>query len=127
MLNEFTCAATIPAKDLAGARRWYSEKLGLEPSQEGPEGLRYDAGKGTGFLLYQSQFAGTNQATAMGWEVVDFDAEVAELRNRGVTFEEYDLEDYKTVDGVVTMPDGSRGCWFKDSEGNILSVSNMMP
>jgi catechol 2,3-dioxygenase-like lactoylglutathione lyase family enzyme len=125
MLNEYMCFATVPATDLARARSWYAEKLGLEPTEETAEGLRYDMGKGTGFLLYPSQFAGTNQATAMGWAVVDFDAEAAELRKRGVTFEEYDFEEVKTVDGVMTMPDGSRGCWFKDSEGNILSVADM--
>lgn len=125
MLHEFACFAALPASDLNRARRWYSEVLGMEPAQDNEGGLQYETGKGTGFLLYQSAFAGTNQATAMGWTVPDVDAELAELRQRGVTFEEYDLPGLKTENGVVTMPDGTKGAWFKDSEGNILSVGNM--
>ena len=123
MLHEFMCAATIPASDLQRARTWYAEKLGMNPAQENEEGLGYEMGKGTGFLLYESQFAGTNQATAMGWTVVDFDSEMAELRRRGVVFEEYDFPGLKTENGVVTMPNGGKGAWFKDSEGNILSLN----
>ena len=123
MLHEFQCVATVPAKDIQRARRWYSEKLGMEPARDGGAELGYETGKGTGFLLYESAFAGTNQATAMGWIVVDLDAEMDELRQRGVTFEEYDMPGLKTENGVVTLPDGGRGAWFKDSEGNILSIS----
>ena len=122
MLREALCIATIPATDIDRARRWYADKLGLEPVQEDEEGLQYETGKGTGFLLYPSQFAGTNQATAMGWRVVEFDAEIEELRRRGVQFEEYDLPGLTTTNGVATMPDGRKGAWFKDSEGNILAV-----
>ena len=124
MLREAMSIATVPASDIQRARRWYAEKLGLEPTRtDVDEGLGYEIGKGTGFLLYESQFAGTNQATAMGFQVVDFDAEMADLRKRGVQFEEYDLPGIKTENGVVTMPDGSKGAWFKDSEGNILSIN----
>ena len=125
MLHEFMCFAALPASDLDRARRWYSEKLGIEPAKDAGGGLQYEMGKGTGFLLYQSEFAGTNQATAMGWLVPDVDAELSDLRRRGVTFEDYDMPGLKTEDGVVTMPDGTKGAWFKDSEGNILSVGNM--
>ena len=58
----------------------------------------------------------------MGIVVDDLDATMKDLESRGVTFEEYDLPGIKTVKGVVTMPDGSRGAWFKDTEGNILSL-----
>lgn len=125
MLQEFMCFAALPASDLARARRWYSEKLGIEPTEDRDGALQYETGEGTGFLLYESAFAGTNQATAMGWIVPDVDAELDDLRRRGVTFEDYDLPGLKTDDGVVTMPDGTKGAWFKDSEGNILSVGNM--
>jgi catechol 2,3-dioxygenase-like lactoylglutathione lyase family enzyme len=123
MLREAMSVATLPATDLERARRRYAEKLGLEPTREDMEGLGYEIGKGTGFLLYESQFAGTNEATAMGFMVVDFDAEMADLRQRGVEFEEYDLPGIKTENGVVMLPDGSKGAWFKDSEGNILSIN----
>ena len=124
MLNEFPCVPTLAASDLQRARTWYAEKLGMEPAREEDGGLVYEAGKGTGFLLYESQFAGTNQATAMGWQVTDLDAEMAELRSRGVQFEEYDFPGVKTTNGIVTLPDGSRGAWFKDSEGNILAIDD---
>ena len=124
MLSDSMCFAAIPAADLERARRWYGDKLGLEPQGGDEGGLRYETGKGTGFLLYPSSFAGTNQATAMGWSVADFDGEIAELRRRGITFEDYDMPGLKTEDGVATLPDGSgRSAWFKDSEGNILAVS----
>ena len=75
-------------------------------------------------MLYPSAFAGTNQATAAGFMVDDFDATVAELRSNGVVFEEYDLgEGMATIDGVITLPDGNKGAWFKDSEGNILGLA----
>jgi catechol 2,3-dioxygenase-like lactoylglutathione lyase family enzyme len=124
MLTDAMSYATIPASDLQRARRWYEEKLGLKASREETDGLIYETGKGTGFLLYPSQFAGTNQATSLGFQVSDFDGEMAELRRRGVVFEEYDMGDIKTENGVVTMPNGSRGCWFKDSEGNILALDD---
>ena len=127
MLHDAMCIATIPASDIDRARRWYSEKLGLEPAQDGDEGLTYETGKGTGFLLYPSQFAGTNQATAMGWSVTDFDAEVAEMRGRGVTFEDYDFPEFKTENGIMTMPNGMQAAWFKDSEGNILAIDSSAP
>ena len=124
MLRENSCMTMSPASDLGRARTWYAEKLGMDPAREDPAGLVYESGKGTGFMVYESQFAGTNQATAMGWQVVDFDAEMADLRGRGVSFEEYDFPGFKTENGVMTMPDCSRGAWFKDSEGNILAIDD---
>ena len=115
--------ATLPASDLDRARSWYRDKLGLEPAQDGEGGVMYDTG-GVRFMLYPSQFAGTNQATAASWEVDDFDSAVADLRSRGVTFEEYDLPGLKTVDGIADSPEG-KAAWFKDSEGNILALSTM--
>ena len=124
MLNEHSCMTMVPASDLERAKTWYAEKLGMDPARQDPGGLVYESGKGTGFMVYESQFAGTNQATAMGWQVVDFDAEMAELRRRGVTFEDYDFPGIKTDNGVMTLPDGTRGAWFKDSEGNILAIDD---
>ena len=117
--------ATLPAADINRAKDWYRDHLGLKPVEETSDGgALYDNG-GARFVLYPSPFAGTNQATAAGFEVSDFDAAIAELRSNGVVFEEYDLgEGFSTVDGIVTAPDGRRGAWFKDSEGNILGVSD---
>lgn len=122
----FTLQAALPASDIDRAKAWYSEKLGLDPVDTGPGGeLRYEAG-GTSFGLYQSAFAGTNQATAAMLIVEDFDSEFGELRSRGVVFEDYDFgEDFRTVNGVLEGPDGSKVAWFKDSEGNILGMAAM--
>ena len=117
----------LPASDLDRAKRWYSEKLGLEPAREDEYGgAEYEIG-GAMFLVYQSEFAGTNKATAAGFRVDDFDATVAELRSAGVVFEDVDFGEFgSTVDGVLTMSGSNdKAAWFKDSEGNILSLSKM--
>jgi catechol 2,3-dioxygenase-like lactoylglutathione lyase family enzyme len=115
--------AVLPAYDLERARRWYAEKLGLEPVSTNHVGdLRYEAG-GTEFLVYQTQLAGTNQATAAGLSLENFDEVVASLRSNGVTFEHVDFGEMGvTVDGVVTTPDGRKAAWFKDSEGNTFAL-----
>jgi hypothetical protein len=79
---------------------------------------------GSMFLLYTTEFAGTNKATAAGFLVDNFDEVVEQLRGNGVVFEEVDFgEDGKTVDGVITSPDGEKSALFKDSEGNVLAMS----
>lgn len=117
----------LAASDLERAKQWYAEKLGLDPVEEDEYGgLQYETGGGT-FLVYLSEFAGTNQATAAGFRVEDFDAAITELRSRGVAFEEVDFGEFgSTVDGVISMPDSNdKAAWFKDSEGNILSLSTI--
>ena len=120
MLDQYDVAATLPAADIDRARAWYEEKLGLKPFEESPAGLRYRSGS-TEFFLYPTQFAGTAQNTLAGWNVDDLEAVVAGLRERGVVFEEYDFPGLKTVNGIAEL-DGERAAWFKDSEGNTLSV-----
>ncbi len=114
---------SLPASDLARAESWYRQYLGIEPTDRTEDGsLLYEVG-GTAFLVYASQYAGTNQATAAALAVTDFDTAISELRARGVVFEDYDFGDeFRTVDGIATSPDGSKAAWFKDSEGNTLGV-----
>ena len=121
---EFTLQASLPASDIDRAKTWYSDKLGAEPTIELPgAGLMYDIG-GVKFGLYPSEFAGTNQATAAMLVVNDFDEALAELRSRGVVFEDYDFgDDFRTVDGVLKGPDGEKVAWLKDSEANILGLT----
>jgi catechol 2,3-dioxygenase-like lactoylglutathione lyase family enzyme len=120
---EFQIFASLPASDLARAEGWYRQFLGIEPSDRTEEGsLLYEVG-GSAFLVYASQYAGTNQATAAALAVKDFDTAIAELRARGVVFEDYDFGDeFRTVDGVATSPGGNKAAWFRDSEGNILGI-----
>lgn len=124
MIANVPIQAVLPATDIERARRWYSEKLHLEPVSTSPFGdLRYQAG-GVEFLLYQSELAGANRATAAGFALTDFDEVVAQLRSDGVEFEEVDFgESGRTIDGVITTPDGQKAAWFKDSEGNIFALS----
>jgi predicted enzyme related to lactoylglutathione lyase len=120
-----TVMASLPASDLERAKAWYADKLGLTPTDLSDEGsLIYQMTDGSGFMVYESAFAGTNQATAAGLAVKDFDAAIAELRTAGVTFDEVDLgEGMATEDGILTAPEGNRIAWFRDSEGNIIGVT----
>ena len=121
---EFTLEFNLAVSDLERAKTWYSEILGLKPINPDDEELIYSAG-GTHFCIYESENAGTNKATAARFIVKDFDAVRADLLAKGIVFEEYDLgDDFRTVEGVLTSPDGERTSWFKDSEGNILALGS---
>ena len=129
MLKDGRVAARLPAQDLERARRFYSEKLGLEPVEEREGGLRYVFKGGGEFALFASAGAASGDHTQMSWEVDDLEATVSELRARGVVFEEYDLPGLRTVDGIAEIEGnypskgtGERGAWFRDSEGNMLGV-----
>jgi predicted enzyme related to lactoylglutathione lyase len=122
MLSDKTVVAMIPCVDFERARQFYEGKLGLSPEQESSGGATYTCKGGSVFALYPSSFAGTAQNTAMSWSVDDIAAELAELRARGVIFEEYNLPESKTVNGVAEFP-GGRAAWFKDTEGNILGLT----
>ena len=121
MLNDQPIRPTIPASDLDRARRFYQDTLGLKLAEERADGIAFESGETT-FYVYPSAFAGTSQATLAGWMVSDLEGTMADLRARGVTFEEYDMPELKTVEGVAET-DTVRGAWFKDSEGNILAVA----
>jgi catechol 2,3-dioxygenase-like lactoylglutathione lyase family enzyme len=124
MLKNAEVRTTVPARDLQRAKRWYADKLGLTPEQETPGGLNYNC-KNSGFLLYETEYAGTARNTTMGWRVDNLDREMADLRAKGVVFEEYDMPGLKTVKGVASFGP-ERGAWFKDSEGNILAITQEM-
>lgn len=124
MFADLQIFPVLPAADLDRAKRWYEEKLGLTPVMDMGGAAMYRPG-GTPLLVYHTDNAGTARNTAAGWVVPDLEAVMAELRGRGVTFEEYDLPDGpKTVDGVAAE-DGSRSAWFTDSEGNILALTQL--
>jgi catechol 2,3-dioxygenase-like lactoylglutathione lyase family enzyme len=129
MLEDGSVTARLPAQDLERARAFYADKLGLEPSEERPGGLHYRCARGE-FALFQSDGAPSGSHTQMAWEVDDIETVVAGLKARGVVFEEYDVPELRTVDGVAEIPDnypskggiGERAAWFKDSEGNLLAI-----
>jgi catechol 2,3-dioxygenase-like lactoylglutathione lyase family enzyme len=132
-LRDATVAVRLPAQDLERARTWYRDKLGLEPVEERPGGIRYLLG-GTEFCLFQSGGGSDGSFTQMALTVPNIDATVADLRSRGVVFEEYDLPGLATVDGVATVEgnypskgSGERAAWFRDSEGNMIGVGEPVP
>jgi catechol 2,3-dioxygenase-like lactoylglutathione lyase family enzyme len=128
MLDDSDVSARLPAQDLARARAFYADKLGLEPVAERPGGLLYRCGAGS-FSLYQSGGRPSGEHTQLAWTVADIDAVVAWLRDRGVVFEEVDLPGLRTVEGVAdvtgqypALGTGERAAWFRDSEGNLLGL-----
>jgi catechol 2,3-dioxygenase-like lactoylglutathione lyase family enzyme len=119
VLGDYPIAPMIPANDMTRARAFYADTLGLKVVSEDPETLELESG-GVHFGVYPTR-AEAGTATIAGWIVPDLDAEMRDLRQRGVRFEDYDLEDIKTEDGVFELGN-ERGAWFKDSEGNVLGV-----
>jgi catechol-2,3-dioxygenase len=113
--------AYLPAADVARARAFYEGTLGFRPLEEATGIVRYECGGGTACVLYQTGNAGTNRASQAFWQVQDIAKDVAELKRRGVRFEEYDMPGLKTVDGIATAG-GAKAAWFKDTEGNILAI-----
>lgn len=122
MFENASCFAVLPASDLARARSFWHDTFGIDPVDDGfEEGAEMFELAGTRVLIYETQFAGTAQNTALGIDSDDFDRDMADLKAKGVEFNEYDLPGVTTVDGVVEMG-GMRTAWFNDSEGNIIAL-----
>jgi catechol 2,3-dioxygenase-like lactoylglutathione lyase family enzyme len=122
MLGSRNAAATLAVRDIAAARRFYHDTLGLEQvDAEGEDPIVFRSGD-TMLNVYKSQYAGTNQATAVTWVVGDrLDDEVRTLKDKGVTFEHYDMPGM-TQEGDVYRCGDMRVAWFKDPDGNILNI-----
>jgi predicted enzyme related to lactoylglutathione lyase len=112
----------IPVSDVARARRFYEQKVGLRAKEEYAGGVIYECGEGSWVFMYPSAGAATSKASTAFWAVDDVEAEVRELKARGVVFEEYDTPGIKTVNSIATAG-GAKTAWFKDTEGNILAMS----
>ena len=123
MLGDNNAVASLAVKDLGRAKQFYEEVLGLQPvEQEGRELVSYKSGEST-INVYRSDFAGTNKATALTWQVADIDAAVRDLKTKGVAFEHYQMPGLKQDGDVYVAPDGHmRVAWFKDPDGNILNI-----
>jgi catechol-2,3-dioxygenase len=124
MLSEHDPSATIAVKDLAVAKRFYEDTLGLSVlSTQGEEAVTFSAGSSK-LMVYRSQFAGTNQATVATWLVGDdLNRIVQQLKDKGVVFERYDMPDM-VHDGDVHVAAEMRVAWFKDPDGNIHGIVN---
>lgn len=124
MITDFKVLAVLPTRDLANARAWYAEKTGATPVKEDPGGLWYECAEGTWFVVTPSAYAGTAQNTAASFQVTGIEEVMAELREHGVEFEEYDLPDFETVDGLLSMGP-FKAAWFKDADGNVIELSEV--
>jgi catechol 2,3-dioxygenase-like lactoylglutathione lyase family enzyme len=128
MLGDKNVAATLAVKDLAAARDFYENTLGLTQleggPQDDPDAIMYESG-GSAVLVYVSSYAGTNQATAASWAVGDdLESIVAALKGKGVTFEHYDNLPGTSREGDVHVMGDLKAAWFKDPSGNILNLVN---
>jgi catechol 2,3-dioxygenase-like lactoylglutathione lyase family enzyme len=121
MLQRSPMFAYLPVKDLKRAREFYEQKLGFTPKRELNGGVVYEFGGATACFMYPTPNAGTSLASQAFWQVEDVEREVAELKSKGVVFEEYDMPDFKTKDSIA-IAGGAKAAWFKDPEGNILAI-----
>jgi len=121
MLAKADATPMLAVKDLDRARKFYEDTLGLKAKGEWAEGVTLESGD-TRINLYRSKFAGTNKATALTFDVDDIDKEVVELKQKGVLFEQYDLPGLQRDGDLYVGEGGFKTTWFKDPDGNILSL-----
>lgn len=123
MLNGSSVFTVFPAKDVARLKAFFSEKFGLNPTKEEMGMAFYESGDSK-FFIYPTEYAGTNQATTACFDVADIAAVVNDLKSKGVTFEHYDIPGV-TMQGDVHVMEGTpvKSAWLKDTEGNIISIT----
>ncbi len=126
MIKDLKTHTTLPALDLERATKWYEDKLGLTPGTVSPGGVFYSLGGGTRFILYPTPNPTRGGHTQLGIATNDIDASVAELKGRGVVFEEYDFPGLKTENSIAQTGE-VRAAWFKDSEDNIIGIVQLPP
>ena len=124
MLTTAPIRAYLPATNVPRARKFYEQQIGLQPKEEYSGGVIYECG-GAEVFLYPTPNAGTSKASQAYWSVTDVEAEVTDLKSRGVKFEEYNMPGIKMTNSIATGG-GAKTAWFKDTEGNILAVSQRL-
>jgi predicted enzyme related to lactoylglutathione lyase len=125
ILSRLPVSVVVPATDIERAKAFYRETLGLELQMDDDAGLMFSAGEGTGIFIYLRPGGRPAEHTVAGWRVPDIEAAVGELADRGIEFEQYDMPNIKTDERGIAVSDESKAAWFKDSEGNILSINEM--
>jgi len=125
MLADNPVCAVLGVKDLAAAKKFYGETLGLKDPKEDPGGVFYKAGKDSGVYVYQTEFAGSNKATAAAWSVSDVKAVVDELKGKGISFDTFEMPGV-TWEGEIAVMGPAKAAWFSDPDGNILNVVSGM-
>ena len=121
MLGKAGATAMIAVSDMDRARKFYAETLGLD-TKDAMDGEVLEVKSGDTLInVYKSEFAGTNKATALTFDVDDIESEVRDLREKGVFFEKYDVSGLEQR-GDLYVGEGMKTAWFKDPDGNILSL-----
>ena len=121
MLGKADATPMIAVTDLDRARKFYEDTLGLKTKDEWGEGVTLKSGD-TRINLYRSEFAGTNKATSLTFQVDDVEKEVTNLKDKGIFFEHYDLPGLQSKGDLYVGEKGFKTAWFKDPDGNILSL-----
>ena len=121
MLNSNQVTTMLPVKDMARARRFYEESLGLKPLGLKADGKFIYRCGGTELALFPRPDGTKAEHTAISFKVADIGKEIRELEARGVKFADYDLPGFKTVDHVCVLG-SEKAAWFQDPEGNILCL-----
>ena len=124
MLSDYETYATLPTSDLDRLRTFYEETLGFQPDKETASGIFYRGAGGTLFAITRSPGRATGAHTQLGFRMSNIEQEVAELKRRGVVFEEYETP--KTENGIARMPAG-RAAWFRDPDGNLIGMIELSP
>jgi catechol-2,3-dioxygenase len=123
-LSDYRVDAALAVSDLAIARRFYEDQLGLVIGEEEQQGVRYLCGEGTRIFVYLSpDHAGKSSATLAGWFVDDLDKTMDELASRGVVFQHYDQPGIKTDERGIFDSGRFRAAWIKDPDGNTLALT----
>jgi catechol 2,3-dioxygenase-like lactoylglutathione lyase family enzyme len=125
MLGNAPVIAILPAADIEGTKKFYTEKLGLQPADVSTVGnsVLFECGEGTRLYLYERETGTKADHTVAGWMVEDVPGTVEELRKKGIVFEQFDMPGMKTDERGIVEMDGTETAFFKDPEGNILSIT----
>lgn len=125
MLHKAPLWAVVAVTDMERAKKFYTKTVGISvTNDEVPGTLLFGCADGTGLVVYEKPGMIPSDNTVAGWNVSDLDAEINELRAKGLTFEDYDAPDLKTENGVATF--GTvKSAWFKDPDGNIFAINQM--
>lgn len=125
MLGNSEACGVLAVKDIDKAKQYYTETLGLKEDKQDPGGILLASGQSK-LYIYQSEFAGSNKATAVAWNVDNIEEVVKELKDKGVSFEHYDNIPGTKVEGDVHVMGPAKAAWFKDPDGNILNIVSGM-
>jgi catechol 2,3-dioxygenase-like lactoylglutathione lyase family enzyme len=123
VLADHPLRASLATSDASRAKDWYAQHLGWTPTQEYVGGLVYSIG-GAALSVYETQYAGTAKNTVAVWQVPEVAPALTALRARGVAFDDLEVGGLRTVDGILTDPDGYRNAWFRDADGNVFALAS---